>query len=244
MGNDAGNGDNNGQGQTTTPPSGEKPNGNGAGTPPAGDAGGQGADDENRTVPYKRFKEVNDELTNLKAKNSAKTLTNGDAGNGQPPKTDAKPATPPSNEDLSSRVKELVPLLKKEGVVTQDDIAVQKRTEEAKSVMAKHDGSDGLPVFDIDKVTTFMKERGLQQAGYEEAYRLLHFDEIQAKAVQDATDGNAGQHGTKPGGGAFGNAPKKGAVTLQGIEAMPLADFKKNGGAKGLRDAVLNGQVQ
>jgi hypothetical protein len=208
-------------------------------TPSAPGGGGEGGD--GHTVPYSRFKEVNDELATLKAEKAAQTLTRKDAGTGGTP-----PATTPSTEqpaDVTARVQELAPHLRDQGFVTKEDLAVQARVKEAGEMAKAHDGSDGLPAFDVTAVTAFMKEKGMVTFSYGEAYKVMNHDAIVAKAVADATDANAGQITGRGGTGAFGNAPKKGAVTLKGVESMPLEQYKKNGGSRGLRDAVLSGQV-
>lgn len=245
MGNDAENGVNGGQGTPATPPSSTTPptvTPPAGGTPPAG-SGGSGDEGEGRVVPYKRFKDAIDELNALKAERAAKSISNGDAGGngGTPP---ASTTTPPGQQpDVQANVRELAPHLKQEGFVTQEDLQIQARVSEAKEMAKTHDGSDGLPAFDVDAVTAFMKNKGITKLSYDEAYRLLHHDAIVAQAVAGATNANAGQPGGNGGKGAFGDAPKKGAVTLTGIQSMPLSEYKKMGGSKGLRDAVLSGQV-
>lgn len=227
--------------------------GEGGGQPSGGEGGGDG-----KMVPYSRFKEVNDELATLKAKQSASDLANSEKGNKpksgeQPPVTAGQPEGQPAgngegnqpaqgSDDIASKIGKIAPVLKQHGFITREDQEADARVAEAKVMMKNHTGSDGLPAFDIDGITKFMKERRFY-GSYDEAYKMLHHEAIVAKAVKDALEGNAGQS-TIQGGKAFGSAPTKDAVTREGIAKMPLDQYVKMGGAKALKKAVIHGQVQ
>lgn len=223
-------------------PTGQQPSGEGnvqpnaGGTPAQGSTepnpqgqGGQGGGTE-QTVPYSRFKEVNDELADIKARNAADALLkSGTEGNGQP-----NPQPQPSGQGNNNFVT-------KEEMETS--LAARERIAEAKVIMSSHDGSDGLPKFDINVVTDYMKKNGLQGASYESVYNLLNHDAIVAKSVNDALNGNVGQ--TPTSGQVVTTEPlKQGQVSKEGIAKMTPEEYAKSGGSSALRDKMLSGQIK
>jgi len=133
--------------------------------------------------------------------------------------------------------------------VTREELARKERVDalaaEAKTCLSKYDGSNGYPVFDLDKVTEYMKENGL--TSYEAAYQLINGEEIKqidiAAAVEEATKNNTPTTIPK-GGEGTGQPPAAGEISREGIAKMPIEEYKKMGGAKALRDKVIGGQVK
>ncbi len=199
-----------------------------------------------RTVPYSRFKDVNDKYNELKAAQSARTLQTSE-GESETTVTEPTPERD-IDKEIEERLDRLAPVLEKKGFVTERkltaDKEVEARTTEAKSLMNEYNGENGLPKFDIDEVTRFMKDKRFY-GSYKDAYTLIHHDAIVAKAVADATAKKAPATTTVSGGQVFSNAPAEaGALSREGIAKMGVEEFAKIGGAKGLRGAVLSGQVK
>lgn len=199
-----------------------------------------------RTVPYSRFKEVNDRLNELKATQSARTLQTSE-GESETATTEPIPERD-LDKEIEERLDRLAPVLEKKGFVTERkltaDKEVENRRQEAKSLMNEYNGENGLPKFDIDEVTNFMKEKRFY-GSYKDAYTLIHHDAIVAKAIADATAKKAPTTTTTTGGQVFSQAPAEaGALSREGIAKMGVEEFAKIGGAKGLRGAVLSGQVK
>lgn len=197
---------------------------------------------EERTIPYSRFKEVNDQLRELKAKESARTLQTSE-GDTTEPSTSID-----IDKEIEERLDRLAPVLEKKGFVTERkltaDKEVEMRTNEAKSLMTEYNGENGLPKFDLDEVTAYMKDKRFY-GSYKDAYTLIHHDAIVAKAVADATAKKAPSTTTTTGGQVFSQAPAEaGALSREGIAKMSVEEYAKIGGAKGLRGAVLSGQVK
>lgn len=189
------------------------------------------------TVPYSRFKEKVDEVNRLKADRSAKTLTNEESEQASPERAD---------QDQSGAVDfgKLKKQLQDEGFVTRRDQERENRISEAKQLIKEFDGKNGLPAFDIEEVTAFMKDKRIY-GSYRDAYNLMHQEEILSKRIEEAKKVGTGV--TKPKGGdtAFSNAPSgDGELTRSQIAKMSPEEWAKAGGAKGLRDKIFSGAVR
>ena len=234
---------------TVTPP---------AVTPPENPAG-EGDKGETRTIPYKRFKEVNDELVALKAKSSSSSLIKTEKDSlGKPetppvtppaaPSGDGKPTTPiePSSDEKLAKV---ASVFKEAGFVTREDLDEEKRINarvvEAKALVSKFDGSNGLPKFDIEEVTDFMKRKKLFDVSYEDAYTLLNHDAIVEKAVKEGVNNNAGQT-TITGKSVTTEKPQEGVLNREAISKISTEKWKKMGGSRdpAVRTAILSGQLK
>lgn len=200
--------------------------------------GGKGT--EEKMIPYSRFKEKVDELNTIKAENSSRELSQSERAEKGGTTTPAEGDKPKDEATSKEETKSGENFVTKAELEERDHI--KARVDEAKTMGTTYDGSNGLPTFDIDNVTKFMKERKFY-GSYEEAYKLLHHDSIVAKAVQDAIDGNTGQTTTK-GNGAFDKSPKKDAVSREGIAKMSLDEFAKMGGSKALKGAMISGTLE
>lgn len=227
-----------GQPPASTPDGGTPPSNGGKppeGGTPAGAKPGEGG--EGRTVPYSRFQSVNQELTRLKSEKAAKSLVVGEA-----PAAPAAPATPPAGGGEGGGKPS-------SQYVTHEELEQNRRVDalatEAAQVASEHDGSDGYPAFDLDKVTEFMKDTGMRSYRY--AYEIMNRDSIieaeKAKAVKEAGKVNTPQTVT-PGGSAFSTPPVQGELTREAIAKMSPEEYKKLGGAKGLRSKVLGGGLK
>lgn len=166
---------------------------------------------------------------------------------GATPATPAQPAAPAAPAGGEGGTPPATPPASQ--FVTRDELArdarVNELVAEARDCASRYNGENGWPKFDVDAATEFMKKNRI--SSYEHAYRLMHEEAIRdaevAKAVEEAKAGNAGQTRAK-GGQGFGQPAAPGAVSREGLAKMPLDEFKKMGGAKALRDAVLSGQIQ
>lgn len=190
-------------------------------------------DKKPETVPYARFK---DEVTRWKgraldaeARASAKALVR-----------DEGVKTPESGDEEGKP---------ESRYVTREELDRRDRVDtlvsEAKTVLSKYDGSNGWPKFDLDEATEYMKRTNV--SSYETAYWEMHREEIleaeKIKAVEEATKKNIPTTVTK-GGQAFGQPAPAGILSKEGIAKMSPEEWKKMGGSKAIRDAVLAGQIQ
>lgn len=159
--------------------------------------------EEAKTVPYGRFKEVNDQVGALReqiAALTAKAQIADQLSEALSPKA-AEPDMPP-------QVKAALDTLKQYGVTTKDEILAEVRREmdmtfeqrefaqkllsEAESLEKRYDGSNGMPRFDRSEVGKWLDEKGFTQdqlrAGgitLEGAYRLMHGGAIEDARVKE-----------------------------------------------------------
>lgn len=218
---------------TVTPAGGTPP----ATTPAGGDKGGKPGEGggEPHMVPYSALRDARATIASLKAEKAARSVVYGAA----PAVTPA--ATPPGNGGGDGG--------KPSDFVTREELHSERRVDalasEATQVATEHDGTDGYPAFDLDATTEYMKETGIRSYRY--AYQLMNHHAIveaeKAKAVKEALKVNTPQTVT-PGGSAFATPPVAGELTREGIGKMPVEEYKKLGGAKGLRSKILGGSVK
>ena len=136
---------------------------------------------EPQAIPKDRFDEVvkeRNELRELKAKIEAERLEKEKMVNLTPEQQ--------IQEQQAQKAKEA---LRKLGVVTQEDLETIQKQEAAKNMFisemnrleSEHNGKDGLPKFEPEKVAEFMDsqmQKGNQISDPETAYKLMHFDAI------------------------------------------------------------------
>lgn len=151
-----------------------------------------------QTVPYSRFKEVNDRLraeSESKAEYERKLKEYEAKLQPQDPKLD-----------------EVKKVLDQLGYVTKDSVEadLRKQREDAKLDLElsrlenKLDGKDGLPKFKRQEVIDFAIERGISDP--EVAYRTMHFDKIVDWNVKNALGKTGGVKSEKSDGSGSSQA--------------------------------------
>lgn len=143
--------------------------------------GNETQDESQKSVPYDRFREVNErakELEQKMAQIEAERLEKEQMANLSPEQQ--------VQEEQARKAKEA---LRKLGVVTQEDMQQIQRQEAAKNMFisemnrleSKYDGKDGLPKAEPQKIAEFMDEqmqKGNHISDPETAYKLMHMDAI------------------------------------------------------------------
>lgn len=143
--------------------------------------------DEGKTVPYDRFKEVNEKYRQTEEK--IKELESRLNQNSQPP-TPKAPTDP--NE---AKVKEV---LKNYGFVSQEDVQAEinrlredQVLEQKLSQLEKsYSGTDGRPKFDRQKIVEYAINNGIPDP--ELAYKALHEQELLNWHIEQASTKQAG----------------------------------------------------
>lgn len=154
--------------------------------------------DEPKTIPYPRFREVNEKVKGYEATveklNSRIKELEGKAVPGQ--------ATDPQLELARKQIKEL-------GFIDKADYEADKKRQDEDSRLentltqleSKHDGSDGLPKFNRQKVIDFALAKGIPDPAI--AYRVMHEKDILDYNVKQAlTKGSGIKTETSDGSGS------------------------------------------
>lgn len=124
-----------------------------------------------QTVPYARFKEVNDKYKELEKRYQ-------DQGNQTPRQTQPNPQA----DVIKQQLKEL-------GFVSREEIEQQKADEQLenslKSLEKAYDGKDGRPKFNRQKVLEYASQNLIGNP--EVAYKTMHEAELMDFAIKQAT---------------------------------------------------------
>lgn len=181
-------------------------------------------DEESKSVPYERFKEVNEQAKRAKeletelAQYKAKAEVLDRLQSSLAPQEPQDPVTQQADKKLRE-----MGYVRKEDVDKMVDERIQaSRVEDAfmnqvQSLEKKYDGKDGLPKFDPVEVAKFMDENPYfkDANGYpdvEKTFRAMHFDAF--------TDGTAKQKR----GTAYSEKPGK---PMSSTETTGKADFEE-----------------
>jgi len=146
----------------------------------------QSAEAGDKTVPYDRFKEVNDNFRKTQAELQAIRNQQNQIAQQLQPQQPAEVVA--AKEQLKGLIKELAPEL---GFVSKEEIqrqeAVNAVEQEHTRLASKYNGKDGLPKYDAQAVTDYAIQLGMSNAkGLEIAYKQMHDAEIMNARIQSA----------------------------------------------------------
>lgn len=140
----------------------------------------------NKTVPYDRFKEVNDNFR--QTQEELKAIKDQQAQIAQRLQPQQPTEVVQAKEQLKGLIKELAPEL---GFVSKEEVQAQQAVNEVRTehdrLAAKYNGKDGLPKYDSQAVTDYAISLGMTNAkGLEIAYKQMHEAEIMNARIQKA----------------------------------------------------------
>lgn len=142
---------------------------------------------ESKTIPYDRFKEVNDEAKRYKEELQAIKAQQEEA---------QRVAQMTPEEQVQQQQLEVAKeTLKKLGFVTKEEQDRMRQEEKAANMFisecnrleGKYDGKDGMPAFKAKDIASYMDElaaQGQYISDPETAYKLKHLDEIAEKKAK------------------------------------------------------------
>lgn len=139
---------------------------------------------EEQTVPYSRFKEMNDKVKSLEEKHSKELEAIKEANA-------PKPEVNPQTEQIKSQLKEM-------GFVSKEEVDAEMAKSRADSKLAQdvtrlekqYDGSDGRPKFDRDPVIKFAIKK--QIGDIEDAYKIMNEKSLIDYAIKSASSKTGG----------------------------------------------------
>lgn len=139
-----------------------------------------------KTVPYDRFKEVNDNFRATQAE--LKAIRDQQSQIAQQLQPQQPQEVVAAKEQLKGLIKELAPEL---GFVSKEEIQRQEAVNAVQSehtrLAQKYNGKDGLPKYDSQAVTDYAIQLGMTNAkGLEIAYKQMHDAEIMNARIQSA----------------------------------------------------------
>lgn len=159
-----------------------------------------------KTVPYDRFKEVNDNFRQTQAELKAMREQQDRIAQSLQPQQPAEVIQ--AKQQLAGLIKELAPEL---GFVSKEEMTRTQAVNEVKSehdrLASKYNGKDGLPKYDPQAVTDYALQLGMTSAkGLEIAYKQMHDAEIMNARIQKAMQQTRGVQSETSNGTGSANA--------------------------------------
>lgn len=150
-----------------------------------GEGEGEGGKDGGQSVPYERFKEVNDQLKELKAQ-MEQVSSKAEVADRIRSAIDGG-----DQQQVNPRLQKANETLRQLGYMTQDDVEglikrerlVSEWKQQMNSLEEKYDGSDGGVKFDRDAVAKYMEENSIYDP--ETAFKVMNLDAIVDQKAKD-----------------------------------------------------------
>lgn len=165
-----------------------------------------------KTVPYDRFKEVNDNFRQTQAELRAMREQQQQIAQGlqqqQLANNPQLQQQQQAEEQLMQMMEKVAPKL---GFVRQEDVQKQQQMNEIRMeherLANKFNGKDGLPKYNAQEVIDFAISMGMQNAkGLEHAYNMMHSAEITQAQINKAMQQSRGVQSERSNGTGSANA--------------------------------------